>query len=313
MPKMAVPLILAGLSRRLSGLPSRFFAPDFSFGSLGSGSFAADLSPETLHRTTLGAMTGGRRVNLERAMRADARLSGHVVQGHVDARTTLVSTRPEGQGLRQRWSLSRGQEPFVAEKGSISIDGVSLTVAAVEAAWFEVALIPHTLAITTLSDRVAGDAANLELDIAAKQAALAIQGATQAAPQGVWLTRHSTGAPWESLVGYCRAVRTGSVIRVSGCAPVEADGSTHAPGDAEAQAQRCCDIILAAVRRLGGAGAVVVRTRMFVTDITQWQAFGRAHARAFGAAPPATTMVEVARLISPDMLIEVEADAEVPR
>lgn len=281
-----------------------------------SGALEVDLSPETLACTTLGSFMPGRRVNLERALRADARLSGHVVQGHVDGLTTLVATRDEGAGLRQRWSLGADQLSFVAPKGSVSVDGVSLTVAALGPDWFEVALIPHSLAVTTLRDRVVGDHANLELDIAAKLAVRASElglGGGPSAPWGrAWLERHSSGAPWEPLVGYCRAIRTGHVIRVSGCAPVASGGGTHAPGDAGAQAQRCFEIAQQAVRSLGGPDAVIVRTRMFVTDITQWEAFGRAHARAFGAEPPATTMVEVSGLIAEDMLIEIEADAEIP-
>jgi enamine deaminase RidA (YjgF/YER057c/UK114 family) len=118
-----------------------------------------------------------------------------------------------------------------------------------------------------------------------------------------------TGAPWEKKVGYCRAVRAKNHVWVSGTAPVNPDGSTHAPGDAYAQAKRCCEIAIGALRELGAGPEHVVRTRMYVTDIERWAEYGRAHAEAFGAAPPATAMVEVKRLIAPDMLIEVEVDA----
>lgn len=118
-----------------------------------------------------------------------------------------------------------------------------------------------------------------------------------------------TGAPWEAKVGYCRALRRGPLVTVSGTAPVEPDGRTHAPGDALAQARRCFAIALDALRRLGAGPEHVTRTRMLVTDARKWEAFGRAHAEAFGAHPPATTLVEVKGLISPDMLIEVEVDA----
>lgn len=118
-----------------------------------------------------------------------------------------------------------------------------------------------------------------------------------------------TGAPWESVVGYCRAVRTGPHIAVSGTAPIGDDGEVIAPGDPYRQARRCIEII---ERALGDAGAGlehVVRTRMFVTDIGQWEAIGRAHGEAFGEIRPTTSMVEVAALIHPDMLVEIEADA----
>jgi enamine deaminase RidA (YjgF/YER057c/UK114 family) len=125
------------------------------------------------------------------------------------------------------------------------------------------------------------------------------------------MKRIFTGAPWEKTVGYCRAVRAGASIYVSGTAPVAADGSVHAPKDAYAQAKRCFEIALGAMRELGAGPEHVVRTRMYVTDIDRWAEYGRAHAEAFGAHPPATAMVEVKRLIDPEMLIEVEVDAVV--
>ena len=121
--------------------------------------------------------------------------------------------------------------------------------------------------------------------------------------------RVSSGAPWESRVGYCRAVRAGNVVAVSGSAPVDRDGQRVGEGDMYRQAQRCIEVISEALHTLGAGLDDVVRTRMFVTDIDQWEAVGRAHAEAFGAAPPATSMVEVARLIDPRMLVEIEADA----
>jgi isochorismate pyruvate lyase len=121
--------------------------------------------------------------------------------------------------------------------------------------------------------------------------------------------RVQTGAPWESRVGYCRAIRAGEAIYVSGTAPVDPGGEVHAPGDGYAQARRCLEIIEQALAGLGAGLADVVRTRMFTTDIARWEAYGRAHAEAFGDHPPATSMVEVRALIHPDMLIEIEADA----
>jgi len=123
--------------------------------------------------------------------------------------------------------------------------------------------------------------------------------------------RHFTGAPWESRVGYCRALRTGDLVFVSGTAPVAASGGVHAPGDAYAQMRRCCEIALEALRALGAGPEHVVRTRMYVADISRWEEIGRAHAEAFGAHPPATAMVEVKALIDPAMLVELEVDAVV--
>jgi enamine deaminase RidA (YjgF/YER057c/UK114 family) len=125
--------------------------------------------------------------------------------------------------------------------------------------------------------------------------------------------RTFSGAPWESQVGYCRAVRAGDHVYVTGTAPVAAGGGVYAPGDAYAQAKRCFEIIERALDELGAELADVVRTRMFVTDIARWAEFGRAHREVFGDHPPATTMVEVRALIDPAMLIEVEADAVVRR
>lgn len=120
-----------------------------------------------------------------------------------------------------------------------------------------------------------------------------------------------SGAPWESDVGYCRALRVDDRIFVTGTAPVNADGSVHAPGDAYAQTVRCLEIMIEALDGLGASAKDVTRTRMFVTDIERWEEFGRAHGEVFAAFPPTTTMVEVRRLIDPHMLIEIEADAVV--
>jgi isochorismate pyruvate lyase len=120
-----------------------------------------------------------------------------------------------------------------------------------------------------------------------------------------------TGAPWEKRTGYCRAIRVGSSIFVSGTAPVGDDGKTFAPGDGYRQAKRCVEIIERALRELGGSLGDVVRTRMYVTDISRFEEYARAHGESFGGNPPATTMVEIKALVSPDMLIEIEADAVV--
>jgi len=123
------------------------------------------------------------------------------------------------------------------------------------------------------------------------------------------IQRTRSGAPWEARVGYCRAIRAGNQVMVSGTAPVGEDGRTVAPGDAYRQARRCIEIIDKALKTLGADLSDVVRTRMYVTDISRWEEYGRAHAEAYGASPPATAMVEVARLIDAAMLIEIEADA----
>lgn len=117
-------------------------------------------------------------------------------------------------------------------------------------------------------------------------------------------------AVWEERVGYCRALRAGDLVFVTGTAPVDDSGAgVHAPGDAEAQARRCLELIERAIAGFAIDRSRIVRTRMFVTDISRWQEFGRAHAEFFGEHRPATSMVEVRRLIDPAMLIEIEADA----
>jgi isochorismate pyruvate lyase len=123
---------------------------------------------------------------------------------------------------------------------------------------------------------------------------------------------YTSGAPWEQQFGYRRAVRVGSVVHVSGTAPLGDDGNTHAPGDPYAQAKRCFEIALKAAAELGATVEHVVRTRMFVTDIRFADDYGRAHGEFFAKYPPASTMVEVRKLINPDMLIEIELEAYIP-
>ncbi len=123
--------------------------------------------------------------------------------------------------------------------------------------------------------------------------------------------RVSSGSPYEPEIGFSRAVRAGSVIAVSGTAPIGPDGVTVGIGDAAAQARRCLELIRAAVERLGGTLADVVRTRVFLTRVEDWRAVGRVHGEFFGDVRPAATMVEVRRLISDEMLLEIEVEAYV--
>jgi enamine deaminase RidA (YjgF/YER057c/UK114 family) len=118
----------------------------------------------------------------------------------------------------------------------------------------------------------------------------------------------SSDAKWENIVGYSRAVKIGNIIEVSGTSPV-GEGKTLYPGNAYEQAKSCIKIIEKTLQEAGTTLNNVIRTRMFVTDISKWDEFGKAHYEFFGEIKPATSMVEVKSLISPDMLIEIEATA----
>jgi len=134
----------------------------------GRGAFRVELVPETLARTSLADVRTGTRVNLERAVAVGGRLGGHIVQGHVDGVGTLLRRDPGARSDELSFSLPRALARYVVEKGSITVDGVSLTVASTDGATFSVAQIPTTLAHTTLGSRAVGDTVNLEVDVVAK-------------------------------------------------------------------------------------------------------------------------------------------------
>jgi riboflavin synthase len=148
---------------------------------VGDGVFTADVMGETLRRSALGALRPGDRVNLERAATLGSRLGGHLVQGHVDGVGELLGREPAGQWERVRISLPPALSRYLVEKGSITVDGVSLTVVAVADGEFGVGLIPTTLALTTLGHKGVGDPVNLEVDVIAKY----VERLLRPAPDGV--------------------------------------------------------------------------------------------------------------------------------
>jgi riboflavin synthase len=165
------------------------------------GAFAVDVMPETLRRTSLGALRPGAAVNLERALPVTGRLGGHVVQGHVDGTATLLGRRPGPRWDELTFGVPAALAPYVATKGSVALDGVSLTVAAVDGApggdaTLTVCLVPTTLQRTTLGALEPGDVVNLEVDVLAKYVErLLAHGAAAPAPPGARVGEAAGGDP----------------------------------------------------------------------------------------------------------------------
>jgi riboflavin synthase len=161
---------------------------DLTVVEMSPDSFSADASLETLKRSSLGDLRAGSRVNLERALAVGERLGGHMVQGHVDATGDLVSVTTEGNAYRMRFRFPPHLGRYIAMKGSIAVDGISLTVAGIGADWFEVAIIPHTWRETTLRLTKAGDRVNLEVDVLAKYVERLVAHSEEQEAQGKKLT-----------------------------------------------------------------------------------------------------------------------------
>ena len=153
--------------------------------TFGDGAFTADVSPETLKCSTLGHLVRGARVNLERALRLSDRLGGHLVTGHVDGQGRIIERRKDGNAWRFRFQTDAAVSSFLVAKGSVAIDGISLTVNDVTENTFSLAIIPLTMAKTTLQDSKVGDDVNLETDLIGKYVARFLQGGSTGTPQGV--------------------------------------------------------------------------------------------------------------------------------
>lgn len=148
------------------------------------GGFLADVSGETLARTTLGRWQIGDRVNLEKALTPTARMGGHLVSGHVDGVGTVVDRRNEGRSVRFRIEAPKGLARYIAEKGSVCLDGVSLTVNSVSGAVFDLNIVPHTLTVTIIGDYRAGHAVNIEVDLIARYLERLLLGERASDPAG---------------------------------------------------------------------------------------------------------------------------------
>ena len=149
--------------------------------SFDSGCFLADVMPETLKRSNLARLPVGSPLNLERAMTAGGRFGGHIVSGHIDGTGTIVSIVRDGNALWYTVSAPPALLRYIVEKGSVAIDGVSLTVAAVGESWFSISAIPHTVAVTLLGEKGVGDVVNLENDVIGKYVEKLLRPRTQEA------------------------------------------------------------------------------------------------------------------------------------
>ncbi len=151
---------------------------------LGSHYFCADVSNETLSRTTLNGASIGTPVNLELALTPSTRMGGHIVSGHVDGIATVMEKKPDGRSFRFKFKVPDHLAKYIAEKGSICINGISLTVNEVDGAFFSVNIVPHTLQETTLGDMAAGSKVNLEVDLLARYMERLMKGEAAAACHG---------------------------------------------------------------------------------------------------------------------------------
>ena len=151
--------------------------------SLDDGGFTADVMHETLDRSSLGGLGAGSRVNLERAMAADGRFGGHIVSGHIDGTGTISHIQQDDNAVWYTVQASPALLRYIVEKGSITIDGISLTVARVGADWFSISAIPHTAAVTILGEKRVGDRVNLETDIIGKYVEKLLRPAPKEAPR----------------------------------------------------------------------------------------------------------------------------------
>jgi riboflavin synthase len=145
--------------------------------AVASGEFAVDVSAESLRRTTLGELAAGDRVNLERAMKLGDRLGGHIVSGHIDGTGVVEAIRPEGESSIYTFRIDDALMPMLVEKGSVAVDGTSLTCFHCRESLFDVAVIPHTQAVTTLGTRRPGSRVNIEVDVLGKHVAKLVEAA----------------------------------------------------------------------------------------------------------------------------------------
>ncbi|WP_350454036.1 riboflavin synthase [Slackia heliotrinireducens] len=169
---------------------------------MGADSFVADVMPETLSKSGLGQLKTGDKVNLQRAMAADGRFGGHIVSGHIDGTGRIAEMRPDQNAVRVRISAPAGILALIVEKGSIAIDGISLTVASVSATDFQVSLIPHTGEETTLLKKRAGDIVNLENDVVGKYVQKLLGSALGKPAEQAPLQKASSGMTVEFLQKY---------------------------------------------------------------------------------------------------------------